>query len=266
MQKKIKKVYAKIMASLYAFLAIELVALVFFPLLFKDKVMQIMAGISIFALIPLLVVMLLFYLRYLETLYLKNFIKSSKFEEVSLRIKNKLGLAYTPALAYLPEYKINKKSNLDLVNLESGIILTEFKESAIFSRHLVRVEFTNFSTVLPDFAIFNHYALNKPKVNRQFFVKNTPTPFKNKFKLYTKQPNLFTEHIYTQIYSTFAKFNTVLLVKKLNTLTILISDKVLRLTPNVLEKESEYLDKLIPSLDSFKKIFTEIEKIKTSIV
>lgn len=262
MKKKIKRIYKQFMSYLYVLVGIELVAIVFFPFLFKEKDMQIIFGIFVFALFPLLVVMLLFYLRYLESLYLKDFFKSNEFQEVSLRIKNKLELTYVPELNYLPEYKINKKSNLDLVNEENGIILTEFKESAIFSRPLVRIEFTNFLTELPDFAIFNHYALNKPKVNRQFLVKTPPTPFKSKFKLYTKQPNLFAEHIYTQIYSTFARFNSVILVKKLNTLTILISDKVLRLTPNVLEKESEYLDKLVPSLDSFKKIFGEIEKLK----
>ncbi len=262
MKKKIKRIYKQFMSYLYLFLVVELIGLVFFPFLFKDKIMQIIAGISIFAIIPLLVIMLLFYLRYLESLYLKDFLKSNEFQEVSLRIKNKLELTYTPELNYSPEYKLNKKSNLDLVNEETGIILTEFKESAIFSRPLVRIEFTNFLTELPGFAIFNHYALNKPKVNRQFFVKNLPTPFKNKFKLYTKQPNLFKEHVYTQIYSTFASFNSVILVKKLNTLTILISDKVLRLTPTVLEKDSEYLDKLMPSLDSFKKILTEIKKLK----
>lgn len=262
MQKKIKRVYTKIMASLYVFLVSELIAIVFFPFLFKEKDMQIMFGIFVFVLVPLLVVLLLFYLRYLETIYLKNFFESSEFQEVTLRIKNKLALTYTPTLSCLPEYKINKKSNLELENPENGIILTEFKESAIFSRPLVRVEFTNFLTDLPDFAIFNHYALNKPKVNRQFLAKDAPAPFKNKFKLYTKQPNLFNAFVYTQIYNIFAKFNSVILVKKLNTLTILISDKVLRLTPNVLEKENEYLDKLNPSLDSFKKIFTEIEKLK----
>lgn len=262
MKKKIKRIYKHFISYLYLLLGFELVAIVFFPFLFKEKDMQIIFGIFVFALIPLLVVMLLFYLRHLESLYLKDFFKSNEFQEVSLRIKNKLELTYMPTLTYTPEYKINKKSNLNLANEETGIILTEFKESAIFSRPLVRVEFTNFLTELPDFAIFNHYALNKPKVNRQFLVKNLSTPFKNKFKLYTKQPNLFAEHTYTQIYSTFARFNSVILVKKLNTLTILISDKVLRLTPNVLEKENEYLDKLIPSLDSFKKILTEIEKLK----
>lgn len=262
MKKKIKRVYAQMMSFLYGILLIELIAIVFFPLLFKDTQAKIFFGVFVAAVGPLLVLMLLIYLRYLEKLYLKEFICSTEFSEINSRFKSKLDLEYATDFKYTPGYLIKKNTNLNLVNLEKGIVLTEFRESVLFSRHLVRIEFTNFPSNLPDFVIFNHFGLNKPKVNRNFLVKETQSQFKNKFKLYTKQPNLFTEQVYLQIYNTFARYNSVLLIKNFNTFSIVISDKTLRLTPNVLEKENEYLDKLIPSLDAFKKIINEIEKIK----